>query len=884
MQSRFRWALIAVLCTLLMVACGGISPAPVDSYQINVTPVPDAPNEQEISSLQISSGVYNVTIAPGSIPDNASVEINNLRTGEYIVAVRNPDGSYAASISAQVGDKLAISYIVDGIQSSITYVYVGAFNIKNPYKMGGYWYVGQVHFHTTHSDGKNTPAQMEAAYYDAGYDFVVSTDHRGTLPMFIDPDSGLTPDPDNSSSGKDLLWIRGTELGFGGVHMGAWGQEAQTPIFAYDDAPADIQLRIDNVRANHGLVAINHPNNEDPPYAWDWYGEIKKTRRYSFVEAFNGKHAVSVDGSVEINHLPTAVDLADEFYQVWWIGVDDCHDKDDPTQFDRYAIVVQTDSAAINQRDLLSSADSGDLYIREGAHGPQIASVTVEGNTITLVMADAGSTYDVTWKKRGNEIVQTDLGVVTSASYTVKGNEGYVRAEVTRKSDGKHAYTQPLFIANNVDLARAVSVSSGIDAGNLIDNNSSTYWDAQANTASFVVDVGSVRLVNAIKIDWYGEDARRFNYKIETSDTGAFAGEQKEVERETYGNRSISTLDFFDEATRYIKVTVTNQSVGAGDTVRINEVQVFDSSPARTQLYLDDVNGDDSNDGLAGRPWRTFNYARDKVRPRDTLNFVSTGVPYPGQMELFATESGKNRYATIIFQGNPATLTEVDATGMYSGININGSCYVDWKYFDVHSALTANVLTNEFTSNVSFMYNRIHDSADKGFLGAGNFLFAYNLVYANAKAGALIYRDGTDANIYNNVFYGNGTYGVQFDKYYQTTPVVARVMNNIVAANAYAALERGEPGTITDEHNCVEGGYVGSWQQTGSLNVDPLFMSPQTGDFRLQAASPCIDAGIDVGLSMDFSGSPPRDAPLIPNTGDPGNFGKDYIDIGAYEY
>lgn len=46
-------------------------------------------------------------------------------------------------------------------------------------------------------------------------------------------------------------------------------------------------------------------------------------------------------------------------------------------------------------------------------------------------------------------------------------------------------------------------------------------------------------------------------------------------------------------------------------------------------------------------------------------------------------------------------------------------------------------------------------------------------------------------------------------------------------------------GTLVVAYSDVEGGALG----TGNFDADPLFQTPASGDFRLRAASPCIDAG-----------------------------------------
>ena len=48
----------------------------------------------------------------------------------------------------------------------------------NPFKQSGQWYRGNTHSHSTESDGRLPMAERFAAYREAGYDFLVLTDHR----------------------------------------------------------------------------------------------------------------------------------------------------------------------------------------------------------------------------------------------------------------------------------------------------------------------------------------------------------------------------------------------------------------------------------------------------------------------------------------------------------------------------------------------------------------------------------------------------------------------------------------------------------------------------------------------------------------------------------
>ena len=52
----------------------------------------------------------------------------------------------------------------------------------------GNWYKGNLHMHTTVSDGTLSPEEAVARYRAAGYDFVALTDHRTVNPPWEDED------------------------------------------------------------------------------------------------------------------------------------------------------------------------------------------------------------------------------------------------------------------------------------------------------------------------------------------------------------------------------------------------------------------------------------------------------------------------------------------------------------------------------------------------------------------------------------------------------------------------------------------------------------------------------------------------------------------------
>jgi parallel beta-helix repeat protein len=134
--------------------------------------------------------------------------------------------------------------------------------------------------------------------------------------------------------------------------------------------------------------------------------------------------------------------------------------------------------------------------------------------------------------------------------------------------------------------------------------------------------------------------------------------------------------------------------------------------------------------------------------------------------------------------------------------------------------------------------------------GLKKFVIANNTFYKATSTMLSIDNDAGHTNtlIANNIFYQTGS----------------GAMTNLTANSG-----------LRFQHNLWYGGSAGAAAGTGDVNADPKLLNPGTTtdvDYKLQAASPAIDAGTQLIKSVpnDYAGS---SRPL----------GKGY-DIGAYEY
>jgi parallel beta-helix repeat protein len=225
---------------------------------------------------------------------------------------------------------------------------------------------------------------------------------------------------------------------------------------------------------------------------------------------------------------------------------------------------------------------------------------------------------------------------------------------------------------------------------------------------------------------------------------------------------------------------------------------------------------------------------------------------------------------------------------------------------DVRSANGIDVELN--STGVTVSGNRTYDNQDSGiqvFNGSDNSTVSRNVSYRNGDHGVDVLnssgvrvigntsygneKDGVslegasvNATIADNVFVDNGLTTKEFDVFVDAAAVSGTTLDLDLIWNSAA-------GTAV-KYNLVlyptltDFKAAGTGQEIRGVGANTKFHAAASGDFRLDAGSPAIDAA-DASVAgfaaNDFTGQPPVNDPLVTDTG---AGSPAYADLGAYEY
>jgi len=276
--------------------------------------------------------------------------------------------------------------------------------VRNPYRSYANWYKGQLHTHTTNSDGGTPPAALIGKYLADGCSWVQISDH-----------DVVTRD-DRSPDGKPIVRLLGHERGT---------LEGDIVCIGYTDKSVTLtaQQTINVVAAKGGLTLLAHPE-----------GAVG----YDLAElnALHGMAMIEVGGRSD-RARPWDY-LLTRGKTVWGVASDDFHGgPEEPTS---YGFVV-VNAPACTPQDILANLRAGNFYASQGP------ALRVEVRAGAIRASADGDGYFVFRGPYGIRLPSLAPVDPKSAVYELRGDERHVRVEYTRLADGKRAWSQPLWVA-----------------------------------------------------------------------------------------------------------------------------------------------------------------------------------------------------------------------------------------------------------------------------------------------------------------------------------------------------------------------------------------------------------------------------------------------------
>lgn len=288
------------------------------------------------------------------------------------------------------------------------------------------WLKGNLHTHTLESDGDSSPVAVATWYRDHGYDFLFLTDHDKLTRI---------------EAPEGLLLIPGEEvtdrLPRKPLHVNALGLTKVVAPQKGANAVEVLQRNIDAVTEAGGIPLVNHPN-----FGWAFGAEeLLQLERMVLLEVASGHPYVNAQGPPSVESMWDRLLTADR--RVWGVAVDDMHHLENVLESyavppGRAWVVVRAEKREADA--ILKALARGDFYASTGV---ALAEYTVTAKEIRVqVQPQNLARYRVLFIGRGGRVLQETQA--PSDCYTIRGDEGYVRAKVI-DSNGRAAWMQPVF-------------------------------------------------------------------------------------------------------------------------------------------------------------------------------------------------------------------------------------------------------------------------------------------------------------------------------------------------------------------------------------------------------------------------------------------------------
>ena len=295
----------------------------------------------------------------------------------------------------------------------------------NPFAVPGQWFRGNLHTHSTESDGALAPEAVLDWHAAHGYHFVAITDH----------DRITAAEPGGSSqvgqqSNSRFLALPGAELSLGRTRQGspmhcvAVGLTEENLPERFDSPGAGVEW----VWAQGGFGFVAHPH-------WSGFStdELAGLGEVPAVEIFNTSCARENNKGHALAYWD---DLLGRGLRAWGLATDDSHWRD----LDYEGGWVMAKTGALTASGILGALRAGHFY---STGGPRIEDLRVEAGRLWVRTSPAAAIYWIGAGRLGWSVHAAPGQSLTEAEFVLKGKPPWLRVEVC-DGQGRWAWSNPL--------------------------------------------------------------------------------------------------------------------------------------------------------------------------------------------------------------------------------------------------------------------------------------------------------------------------------------------------------------------------------------------------------------------------------------------------------
>jgi hypothetical protein len=318
--------------------------------------------------------------------------------------------------------------------------------MKTNFLRHGKFYKGNLHTHTTRSDGRKDPEDVAREYRERGYDFLAITDHniyadfkhldRADFVMLPGMEINAPPQ-EGSDTEYHFLALPGTAGMRGNAALPPYEHDFRLELEPLHTSEY-LQSVIDDAIRRGYWITLNHPY-----WSRVEYDQILALRNISAIEVYN--------------FCSSVLENTGESFQCWdavlrrgvrmlGTSADDAHHffPENSGGYDAFGGYVMVKAASLSLDDITAALVAGSFYGSAG--GPEIYEFYVDGGYIHLQCSPAARVYfggrarHMRWK-----LADPGGPLVTEFVSPLRGDELYVRAECFDRS-GKKSFTNPIWL------------------------------------------------------------------------------------------------------------------------------------------------------------------------------------------------------------------------------------------------------------------------------------------------------------------------------------------------------------------------------------------------------------------------------------------------------